>query len=315
MPAGRCCAFSPGSKRTRADVFGCAEFPRRLLFCAYEARHDGETVACALPDTATWHGIPAQKFGYIQTVDESRLVAFARDHDAVVRMACKPGDFVGMGEPLVWLAAGRAPSDSMVDQLNRAYGIGAFRTIDQDPAFGIRQLVDISLKALSPAINDTTTAITCLQHIGVILERCVRRHMAARHHYDGDTLRVLSASPDVVELVGLAFRQTTENAEGNTEVLLRILGTIRKVGKACRTSPVRDALQEQVDIVGEIATRTAKSHVAAAQLEASLQAVGTLLASSPAHLHALPANACPAGAMHHTPQITSAQLPELASAP
>ena len=256
-----------------------------------EARHDGAAATCAVPDTATWQQVPAQRFGYIQTVDETRLVAFAREHDVVVRMACKPGDFVGIGEPIVSLATERAPSDSMVSALNGAYGIGVFRTIDQDPAFGIRQLVDISLKALSPAINDTTTAVTCLQHIGVILERCVSRHMAARHHYDGAALRVLSASPDAAELVALAFRQITENAEGNTEVLLRIAGALRKVGKACRTSPVRDALQEQAGIVGEIAMRTAKSHAAAAQLGASLQAVSALLASNPAHLHALPGHA------------------------
>ena len=275
-----------------------------------EARHDGATPACALPDAAAWQQVPAQKFGYVQTVDETRLVAFARDHDVVVRMACKPGDFVGIGEPIVWLAASSAPGASMVKALNRAYGFGAFRTIDQDPAFGIRQLVDISLKALSPAINDTTTAVTCLQHIGVILERCVRRHMAARHHYDGDTLRVLSASPDPVELVGLAFRQITENAEGNTEVLLRILGTIRKLGQACRTSSLRDALQEQVNIVGEIAMRTAKSHAAAAQLEASLQAVGALLASHAVHLHALPGHGHAAGsdAAHAAGQVRSVDL-------
>ena len=258
-----------------------------------EVRHDPDIAAPALLDTATWHPVPAQRFGYVQTVDETRLVAFAREHDVVVRMACKPGDFVGTGEPIVWLAAGQAPGEDMVDTLNGAYGIGAFRTIDQDPAFGIRQLVDISLKALSPAINDTTTAVTCLAHIGVIVESGVRRHMAARHHYDGETLRVLSASLDGADLVGLAFRQITENAEGNTEVLLRILGAIGKVGKACMTAPVRDALQEQVNVVGEIAMRTAKSQAAAAQVEAGLQAARTLIASGAAraadtmHLHAL----------------------------
>lgn len=168
--------------------------------------------------------------GTIQTVAEQQQLAWACKHDAVVRMEQKPGEFVGMGETVVSVAMARPPDEKMIAALNDAYGMDAFRTLDQDPAFGVRQLVGMALKALSPGINDSTTAETCLDHIGVILACCARRNLKPRNRHDRDgRLRVLSIGIDFRQLTGLACRQAAESAQGNTAVLLRILDTIGRV--------------------------------------------------------------------------------------
>lgn len=231
------------------------------------------------PEVA-WHPVPARQWGTIQTVAEHQLLAWACAHDAIVRVEHKPGEFVGLDETLLSVAMARAPDEGMIAALNGAYGMDAFRTLDQDPAFGIRQLVDMALKALSPGINDSTTAETCLDHIGVILARCARRDLEPRKRYDkSGKLRVLSIGIDFAELAGLAFRQVAESAQGNTAVLLKILDTIGKAGQACAGSAQRGALLLQAEITGDIALRSAKSDAAKEELDARLRALREMLAS------------------------------------
>ncbi|MBZ2209529.1 DUF2254 domain-containing protein [Massilia sp. R798] len=246
---------------------------------------DGDS-AGGVPRTASapaglaWHAVPARQWGTIQTVAEEQLLAWACRHDAIVRIEHRPGQFVGQDATLASVAMRLPPDEQMIDALNRAFGIDAFRTLDQDPAFGVRQLVDMALKALSPGINDSTTAVTCLDHMGVILAYCGRRDLTPRHRYDEHgSLRVLSIGIDYEHLASLAFSQVAESAQGNTEVLLKILDTIARAGQACGGSAERRALLHQAEVTGEIALRSARSQDAKERLDARLRALTQALAA------------------------------------
>jgi uncharacterized membrane protein len=76
---------------------------------------------------------------------------------------------------LASLASEEAPDKEKVAAINAAYSISIHRTVDQDPAFGVRQIEDIALKALSPGVNDTSTAVICVDHLTAILA-----HLAGR---------------------------------------------------------------------------------------------------------------------------------------
>lgn len=223
-----------------------------------------------------WHAVPSLDWGYVQSIAEPRLLALACRYDTVIRLECQVGDFIGPGQPLLSLAAGQAPDRGMVAELNRAVGIDAYRTMEQDPAFGFRQLVDMAIKALSPGINDTTTAVTCLEHLGVALEHCARRDLAPRHCHEGGVLRLIVKRDDFEDFVTLAFGQIIENAEGNTTVMLKVLATIEKVAGACRQphmSHMHEALRRQADIVEEVALRSAKSAAAGSAILQALDRV------------------------------------------
>jgi uncharacterized membrane protein len=171
-----------------------------------------------------------------------------------------------------------APPDSeMVKALNRIYAIDTYRTIEQDPAFGIRQLVDISLKALSPGINDTTTAVTCIEHLSVLLTRCAQRGIANTFRYEGKALRVIVHQPDFAHLVPLAFNQILENAEGNTEIMLQMLNAIEQIAGATRRTARIAALQRQIGAIEEVAGRSARSLHAREDIDGALQRVRAFL--------------------------------------
>ncbi len=110
-----------------------------------------------------WQAVPARGNGYIQAVDNATLLRLARKHQTIVRMERGIGEFVVQNTTLASLALAVPPEPELIAALQAAYSIHRLRTVEQDASFGIRQLVDIALRALSPGINDTTTAVMCVE--------------------------------------------------------------------------------------------------------------------------------------------------------
>jgi uncharacterized membrane protein len=164
------------------------------------------------------------------------------------------GDFVVEGSPLVSLA-GSKPDDATVCELNAVYTLGRQRTITQDVAFGIRQIVDVALKALSPGINDTTTAIICIDYLGAILVRVASRRIASTSRSADGELRVIARGPNFADLLADAFDQIRQNAESNTAVLTRLLDTLSVIAGRTTDVPRRQALLNQADLITEAAGR------------------------------------------------------------
>ena len=144
------------------------------------------------------------------------------------------GEFVVQGAPLLWVWApspdARAPDPrSLREALRVAVRLGYERTAEQDVAFGVRQLADIAVKALSPAINDPYTAIQALEHLGVLLARLVRRPLGnQRLHDDDGTTRVVIPGRDLSYYLDLATGQIRRFGCAEPRVdraLLRVLAT------------------------------------------------------------------------------------------
>lgn len=206
-----------------------------------------------------WQPVASIRTGYVQGVMPDALLAFAVRHDTVVRMEAGVGEFVTEGRPIAWLALERPVDHDTAHAFNRLYAVDTYRTTDQDPAFGFRQLVDIALKALSPGINDTTTAITCIDYLSMLLGRLARRRMESPWRSEGRRLRVIARGPSFAELAGLAFGQILENAEGNSVVLERLLRMAGEVATQTAEPDRRRVLREWVGVIEEVALRGARS--------------------------------------------------------
>lgn len=119
------------------------------------------------PATGPVARIRSERGGVIQAFDAPGMVSLAERHDCVLVLAASVGDFVPPGGTVVEIHGGTpAPDPRLVTGL---LALGAERTIEQDPAFALRILVDIAIRALSPAVNDPTTAIQVLNHIEAFL--------------------------------------------------------------------------------------------------------------------------------------------------
>jgi uncharacterized membrane protein len=109
--------------------------------------------------------VRSPRAGAIQAIDVHGLAAWARTHDRVVVLRHPVGDFVATGAPLLEVY-GAATEDSLTEPtLAAMIALGDERTIEQDPSFAIRIMVDIAARALSPAVNDPTTAVQVIDHL------------------------------------------------------------------------------------------------------------------------------------------------------
>lgn len=228
-------------------------------------------------DERDWYPVPAAESGYIQSVNNTALMNLARDSRTIVRMEHGIGAFVIQDTALVSLALTYPPDQKTIDALNGAYSIGRHRTVDQDPAFGIRQIVDMAIKALSPGVNDTSTAVMCVDYLTSILARLAGRQFPPLHRYEGKTLRVIAIVPSFEGLLAEAFDQIRGSAEVNVAILVRMLGALDTIGSlTIRPSHLR-ALDEQLQCIAELADRCIQSSHDLARIERRLSEVREML--------------------------------------
>jgi uncharacterized membrane protein len=207
----------------------------------------------------SWYPVPAEKNGYIQSVNNEALLRLARSKKTVVRMERGIGGFVVQNTPLVSLALDEPPDPETIAALNSAYNIGRHRTVEQDPAFGIRQIVDMALKALSPGVNDTSTAVMCVDYLSAILAQLASRKFPALLRYEENELSVITIAPTFEGLLAEAFEQIRGSAIGNVGIMVRMLSALDTLSGLTANPRRRRALHEQVLWIAELAGRTTES--------------------------------------------------------
>ncbi|MFJ9048741.1 DUF2254 domain-containing protein [Streptomyces bacillaris] len=159
--------------------------------------------------------------GVLRDVNTARLVRVARRQGVVLRLIPRIGDFVVPGTPMFAVHGGAVPPRH---RLRSAVSVSVERTLHQDLAFGLRQLTDIALRALSTSVNDPTTAVQCLDRIVQFLAVVVRLPLDTVHHRDRTgQVRLVQEGPEWEDLVDLAFEEIRWCVAGSPQVSRRLL--------------------------------------------------------------------------------------------
>jgi uncharacterized membrane protein len=197
--------------------------------------------------------VPCRRSGYMQHLDHGAVVAAAREAGALVVFRFRPGQFVLRGEPLASVVpASQAPH--LEAAIDRYVAIGRHRTLSQDSEFGISQIVEIAIRALSPAVNDTFTGVACVDWLADGLLVIAEQPLIEGNWYDtAGELRVWVPSVRIERLVKLAFDQIRQASATTPAVLIRQLDVIRRLGPRMRDA-ARRALAEQTEAIRETAT-------------------------------------------------------------
>ncbi|AVZ76316.1 DUF2254 domain-containing protein [Streptomyces lunaelactis] len=162
--------------------------------------------------------------GVLRDVNVARLVRAARRQGVVLRLIPRIGDFVVPGMPVLAVHGEGKPSRQA---LRYTVSVGVERTFTQDLGFGLRQLSDIALRSLSPAVNDPTTAVQCLDRIVQFLAALMKAPLGTAHHRDGKgTVRLVQDAPGWADLVDLGLAEVRLFALGNPQVTRRLLAGI-----------------------------------------------------------------------------------------
>ena len=205
--------------------------------------------------------LPAGRSGYVQVVQPAPLLRAAADHDLVIRLARQVGDHVVEGTTLAWAwrrAADQSPVDPRLLQaaLDDAVAIGFERTMVQDVPFGLRRLVDIGNKALSPAINDPYTGIQAVQHLSVLLCRLAGRRLGDRlYHDEQGRLRVAVPLPQFADYLRLGTAQIRRSGAKEPAVARCLIRLFKDVGSCAVGDDRRRACARHIWLVLEDAKR------------------------------------------------------------
>jgi uncharacterized membrane protein len=184
--------------------------------------------------------------GYIRFVDLKQLLSLTGSHRVKIQVTRRVGQFVPAGTPLLMVNKGDRVTAELAGALRAAFDFGPTRTLQQDIEFGVLQIVDIALKAISPAVNDPTTAVGCVDQLSRILIRIAARETPDTKLYDLRGLaRVNIQWIDFEGLVNSAFEQIRMYSTGDLAVSLRLLRALVDISGSTTDAAYRKILLER----------------------------------------------------------------------
>jgi uncharacterized membrane protein len=217
--------------------------------------------------------VKAADSGYVQYIRLGSLVRFAGQANAVISLHHRPGHFIVQGHTIgtVWPPEATAQVN---EALAQAHITGPYRTLTQDVSFGIDQLVEIAIRALSPAVNDTFTAITCVDWLGDNLCKIVKRWHPARMHRDEQGfIRVIAAQPSYERLVQRSFEKIRQASMGMPAIMIRQLDAIAKIMVETTGPAQRRVLLDQAGMIQRASERTVGEEADRADVRRNFEAV------------------------------------------
>ncbi|MCE3269783.1 MAG: hypothetical protein K0S57_180 [Ramlibacter sp.] len=189
-----------------------------------------------------WHPVAASRNGYVASIDTDALLMAACESDRVIRLRVSAGAYLSEGDVLLEVGGEEPPSGAVCSRLRGCIDMARQRTVEQDPGYGLQQLVDVALRALSPGINDPTTATMCVDQIGSLLARLARRRLPDPHRFQDGRLRVIAPAPDFRVMCELALLPVVRHARLDLQVIGRVLDAVEAIAAAACTGDRRRGL-------------------------------------------------------------------------
>jgi uncharacterized membrane protein len=216
--------------------------------------------------------------GYLELVDKFDLVALATQADCIISLRYRPGTFVFKGAIIGWVHPAKKATPELAQQINESLYVGNFRTPEQDIELMVTQLATIAVRALSPAVNDPYTAMSCIDRLGEALSDIGARPNPQAVFTDmNGKVRLVTRPATFASLLSLAFDQIRHYGKGDLKVMLHLLKTIGMVGESLHDKEDETILRGYAKYIRVEALALHKLDYEMQRIEAMfLDAVGTL---------------------------------------
>ncbi len=220
--------------------------------------------------------------GYIEVIDDERLMEIASRSELVLRLQYQPGDYIHAGRSFALAWPGAQVADDDVKQLQDTFAVSTTRTPLQDTRFLVDELVEVGTRALSPGVNDPFTAITCLDWLGAALSEAARRKLPSPYRLDdGGHLRVIATPVTFDGYVERGLGQFRQYLATDKNACLHALLTIERVAAACVDKEQIATLAAEVDGLCVAAREALDGSLFAAMERAATGTIGRLRAALP----------------------------------
>lgn len=219
----------------------------REILPSREDDENQQRPAPTIPRQKAWQ-VSLGKAGYLQVVDYESLVTLACERDIVIEVVVRAGHFLLRGGNHVTVRVATRPDEELERKIRKAFTIGEASTPAQDPEQGIRQLVEIATRALSPGTNDPFTALAVIDRLGASLEDAFELGSQRQYYRDeDDTVRVMANRADDAGMLRAAFHPIRQAGASHPAILISLADVIRKLAPAVRTASQQEALNDQLD--------------------------------------------------------------------
>jgi uncharacterized membrane protein len=222
----------------------------------------------AIPDPAVDAVIVAGTNGYVVVVDDAALLDLAVRHDLCVLLATRPGLFVVKGNPVLVARPRERVDETLAARLGSTLIVGDVRTAEDDIEFSVRQLVEVALRALSPAINDPFTAMAAVDWLGAALARLAAQEFPSRYRYDdAGRLRVVASVSTFGGIVHTIFSRIRHYGGTSPVVLNRLLEAVAAFGPRVGSEADRALVRGEIEAVLRMGRTMLSSEADLAELE------------------------------------------------
>jgi uncharacterized membrane protein len=196
------------------------------------------------------HPVRARSTGYIQYINPPIVLTLARKENLVIHLLRRPGHYVQPGTVVALVSPAGRVDERLEKLVTNAFQVGNGRTPSQDVEYAVNQLTEMAVRAMSPAINDPFTAMTCLDHIADGLVAFVRKGGNSSRYYDRDgELRLVLEPVTFDDLLSAAFDMLRHAACNNASVLMHMLKVIDVVGQEVKAPEARQQLLRHVSLI------------------------------------------------------------------
>ncbi len=178
--------------------------------------------------------VESKREGYIQGIEGDDLIALASEHNLIVELPKRPGDFLSYGETLARVAAwDQIDEPKVIHAINEAFFIGNNRTPWQDVNCSVHELSQMGVRALSPGINDPYTAVNCIDRLSSALSQLAQRKMPVANRFDHDGhLRLITDRQTFSSVMHAAFDQIRSYAVSSVAVSQRLMEGYQRIADA-----------------------------------------------------------------------------------
>jgi uncharacterized membrane protein len=187
--------------------------------------------------------VSAAGSGYVQAIDAHGLVELAKEHDVIIEMRRRPGQFVIPASALAVVAGASEIDERLGEGVRNMVILGPKRTATQDVEFSITLLVEIAARALSPGVNDFYTAIACVDHLAAAMALILEKGLPSNLlHDDSGRLRVELHPLAFEDLADAALDPIRQDARDNVAVSIRLLESLTMLASCAPAAAERDVL-------------------------------------------------------------------------
>ncbi|MEO9594647.1 DUF2254 domain-containing protein [Rhodopirellula bahusiensis] len=202
------------------------------------------------------HTVPSSVTGYLQGIDEDELMSFAEEHQAVVRLKKRPGDFVCRSEIIAEVTRTEGWGEDHLDQVRRGFTIGFSRTPTQDVFFILNEFVEVATRALSPGVNDPFTAMQCIDWLSDGLVQLSQRQLPTRYRTDdNEELRIITTEVTRADFVDAMLWQLIPYVRDDRNASQYFVASMKRVIEISNCKTLNELIEETIQTLEESSDR------------------------------------------------------------